>query len=137
MGPRVMVLNKLNTSQCTPAATKANQILDDKNRGIISRDTDTIISLHSVFVRPPLDYCVQFSSREMQRLEKIQRMAKKIIKKLGHWSCEERQKELGLFSLEKRQLEREIITIFQYNIPVQSSRWRISLHEEAHGEDKE
>lgn len=48
-------------------------------------------------------------------------MATKIIKDLGHWSWEEGQKELGLFSLEKRRFEREIITIFQYNIPDRGS----------------
>lgn len=57
-GPGVVVVNKLNTSQCTAAATEANQILESKDRGIIIRDTDTVILLLSAFVRPQLEYCV-------------------------------------------------------------------------------
>lgn len=58
--PGLLVENKLSTSQCTAAATKANQILESKDRGIISRDTDAVFSLHSACARPHLEYCVQF-----------------------------------------------------------------------------
>lgn len=58
---------KLNASQCTSAATKANQTLESKDRGIISRDIDTVISLHSVFVEAaPGVFCLIQFKRDVE-----------------------------------------------------------------------
>ena len=57
----VLVDKQLNMSeQCTASAEKANRILGCINKGITSRDKEVIISLYSVFIRPHLEYCVQF-----------------------------------------------------------------------------
>jgi len=82
------------------AAKKANRILGCINTGITSRDKEVIIPLKSALV------CVQFWSllyiKNVDRMEKVQRRATKMIKELGILPYEERLRGLGLFRFEKR-----------------------------------
>ncbi|GAB0185660.1 14-3-3 protein theta [Grus japonensis] len=114
----VLVDNKLNMSeQRAAAAKKANGLLH-YIKGITSRDKEVIIPLCSALVRPHLEYCVQFWSspykKDMDRLERVQRRATRMIKRLGSLPYDERPKELSLFSLEKRRLRGDLMTTFQY-----------------------
>ena len=47
----------------------------------------------------------------MDLLERIQKRASKMIHRMKHLSCEDRQRELGLFSLENRRLRGDLITV--------------------------
>src|SRR6218665_4059181 len=69
--------------QCAEASKKANSTLGMIRRTIVTRDKDTILRLYKSLVRPQLEYCIQVWSphlkQDMEKLEKVQRRATKMI----------------------------------------------------------
>jgi len=133
----VLVDNKFNVSeQCAAAAKKANRMLGCINQSITSRDKEVTIPLYSVLVRPHLEYSVQFPSplckKVVDRLERVQRRATKMIKGLGSLPYEEGLRELGLFSLETRRLRRDLIAVFQYLKSVYKENGESHFYKESH-----
>ena len=94
--------------QCVLAAQKAKCILGCLKRSVTRRSREVILSLYSAFMRPHLEYYVQFWShqhkKDMELWEQVQRRAMEMIRGLEHFPCEDRLREVGLFSLEKRGL---------------------------------
>ena len=114
----VIVSQNLKFSQqCIEASKKANKMLGFINRNFTYKSKDIILPLYSSLVRPHLEYAVQFwdphLSKDIQKLESIQRRATKLIPNLRNKTYEERLRELNLFSLEKRRLRGKLIECFK------------------------
>ena len=110
---------KLDMSQqCALAAQKANCILGCIKSSVASRETEVILPICSVLVRPHLEYCVQMWSpqyrTDVELLECIQRRVTKMLQGMEHLFYEDRLRDRGLFSLEKRRLCGDLIVAFLY-----------------------
>jgi len=115
----MLVDEKVNvTQQCVLAAQKGNCILGCIRSSVASRSREGILPLYPTLVRPHLESCVQLWSpqhrKDMELLERVQRRATEMVRRLDHLSCEERLRELGLFSLGKRSLWGDLTVAFQY-----------------------
>ncbi|CAM4635006.1 unnamed protein product [Caretta caretta] len=115
----ITVDEKLDMSQqCALAAKKANGILGCISRSIARRSREVIIPLYSALLRPHLEYCIQFWAshyrKDVGKLERVQRMATKMIRRLGYMTYEEMRRELDLFSLQQRRVKGDLITAFNY-----------------------
>src|SRR6218665_1954564 len=92
--------------QCAEASKKANSTLGMIRWTIVTRDKDTILRLYKTLVRPQLEYCIQvwspYLKKDMEKLEKVQRRATKMIQDYKYISYKERFIMCGLTTLDKR-----------------------------------
>jgi len=103
--------------QCREAATKANQVLGQIRRTVVSREKSIFLNLYKTLVRPHLEYCVQvwspYTQKDKEVLEKVQRRATKMIRGLGKLTYEERLVNCGLTTLEKRRCRGDLIETYK------------------------
>ena len=82
------------SEQCRIAASKGNQILGLIRRTIIYKEKQLIVPLYKAIVRQHLEYCIQawrlYRKKDIDKLERIQRRATKMIPQLRDLSYESR-----------------------------------------------
>ena len=105
------------STQCERAAHSARRALF-KLRSVLScREAEVFLPYYKAIVRPHLEYCVQawspFFKKDVQCLEKVQRLATRMIQGQRGKSYEQRLRDLGLFSLERRRLRGDLIEVFK------------------------
>lgn len=104
-------------TQCIKSANKANQILGLINRTITCKNKTIITTLYKALVRPHLDYCVQawrpHYSKDIDKIEKVQRRATRMIDGLKGMTYEERLACLKLTTLETRRARADLIEVYK------------------------
>ena len=114
----VIVDNKLKFGeQCDSVVSKANATLGMIKRNIVSRNHNIITKLYKTLVRPKLEYCIQawrpYLRKDVDKLERVQRRATKLISECRKFSYEDRLKFTGLTTLEDRRDRGDMIEVFK------------------------
>ena len=73
--------------------------------------------LYKTLVRPRMEFAIQawspYLKKDIQKLEKVQRRATKLVPKLSHLTYESRLKALGLTTLEERRTRGDMIETYK------------------------
>ena len=105
------------SEQCGIAASKGNQILGLIRRTIMYKEKQLIVPLYKAIVRPLLEYCIQawrpYRKKNIDKLERIQRRATKMIPELRDLSCDSPLLQCALTTLEIRRLRGDQIEVFK------------------------
>lgn len=105
------------SEQSNIAVNSANAALGMIKRNIISRDKNVITKLYKALVRPRLEYCVQawrpFLRKDINKIERVQRRATKMIFECRNQSYENRLKITNLTSLEQRRDRGDMLETFK------------------------
>jgi len=87
------------------------------DRTIISRNSDVVVNLFKVFVRPIIESAgPAWSPHEKQlidQIEKIQRRATRMISGIGHLEYEDRLKHCRLPTLEQPRVRGDLIHVYK------------------------
>jgi len=115
----VWVDNKLKFSaHVGHAVAKGNQILGLIKRSFVYRDSDVIKRLFTAQVRPHLEYanavCHPRFKKDMEKLERVQRRATKLIPKFSKMPYENRLKAMKLPSLVYRRYRGDMVEVYKY-----------------------
>ena len=105
------------SEQCGIAASKGNKILGLIRRTITYKEKQLIVPLYKAIVRPNFEYCIQarrpYRKKDIDKLERIQRRATKMIPEFRDLSYESRLLKCGLTTLEARRLRGDQIEVFK------------------------
>ena len=86
-------------------------------RTITYKEKQLIVLLYKAIVRPHLEYCIQtwrpYHKKDIDKLERIQQRATKMIPELIVLSYESHLLECGLTTLETRRLRGDQIEVFK------------------------
>ena len=113
----VIIDKNLKFSVCNKVTNNANVTLGMIKRTINCKSKSIIIRLYKALVRPQLECCVQawrpHLKKDIEKIEKVQRRATKMISECSKLSYEERLKITGLTTLEDRRNRGDLIEVFK------------------------
>ena len=96
----------------------ANRVLGFIARNFNDKSTELMVPLYKSLVRSHLEYAVQFWSPHLRRyidkMERLQRKATKMIPEIRNHSYQQRFKDLKLISLIQRRLRGQLLEVFKY-----------------------
>ena len=105
------------SDQSNIAVNRANATLGMIKRNVVSRNKDVITKLYKGLVRPKLEYCVQswrpFLRKDIDKIEKVQRRATKMIFECRNLPYEDRLRLAGLTTLEQRRDRGDMLEVFK------------------------
>ena len=110
----VLISNDLKVAaQCQDVVNKANKILGAIKRNVMHKSVEVISLLYKAYVLPCLEYCIQawspFLRKDLEKLERVQKRASKIIPSIRHLNYIDRLKKMKLQTLETRALRTDMI----------------------------
>jgi hypothetical protein len=101
--------------QCEKAAGRAASVLNQIRRNFHYRDRHTFVRLYKQYVRPHLEFASPSWSPwligDIERLEKVQEKAVKMVAGLKSKDYRERCQELGLETLEERRNKQDLALV--------------------------
>jgi hypothetical protein len=114
----VLISNKFKTSDhCIKTENICNRLLGYIKRQFNYRNREVVTTLYKSLILPYLEYAVSFWSpsleRDVNRLERIQARATKLIPELRHRPYRERIKELGLMTVKQRRERIDLIQVYK------------------------
>ena len=105
------------SEQVNSAVGKANATLGMIKRNITCKSKNIVTKLYKALVRPKLEYCVQawrpYLQKDIEKMERVQRRATKMIDECKSFSYEDRLKFTGLSTLEARRIRGDMIEVFK------------------------
>ena len=85
------------------------------------------VRLHKTYVRPHLEYCVaawrSSKKKNINRLERVQRRAPKLVPQLRYMNYESRLANLGIPTLEERRLRGDLIQYYKFHKGLNQASW--------------
>ena len=98
-------------------AARANSVVGQIRKAFTFMDKEMFLPLYLTMVRPIMEYAVQAWSpklvRDIDKLEKVQRRATKLVPEIRDLPYEIRLRELGLPSLFERRVRGDMIEVFK------------------------
>ncbi|XP_071951960.1 uncharacterized protein [Antedon mediterranea] len=106
------------STQVSKVAAKANSIVGRIRKSFTYMDKQMFMSLYTSLVRPVMEYAVQawspYLQQDINKLEKIQQRATKLVPELRNLPYEERRIQLGLPTLLERRERGDLIEVFKF-----------------------
>ena len=105
------------SAQVVKAASSANSMLGQIRKTFTCLNEKTLPPLFKALVRPRMEFAIQawspYLRKDVQKLEKIQRRATKLVPSLSNLPYEARLSALGLTTLEERRTRGDMLETFK------------------------
>ncbi len=105
------------TKHCIEVEKTCNRLLGYIKHQLQYRNKKIVVTLYNSLVLPHLQYCIPFWSpslmKDINRLEKIQARATKLIPEIMHLSYQNRLQALGMSTLKARRNRLDLIQMYK------------------------